>query len=278
MVPAPAAAPKLIMLLMTDQFRQDALQPDITPHLWKELKEDPLSTTFENAYSSTPICTPARASLLTGKSPWNHGMLGYGQTVNCSSYKAVLPEILASHYANYSTFSVGKNHFGWQGGDGEYVNHGFQHLQVYDALTHQPVPDNYMKYYNGQHPNISDPLYNSCQNRTTHDYNEWRGCSYGGGTEPEHPTQWTTRKAIQYLESFWGSGEGDRSGDSPHSDDDTDSKMFLKVSYHRPHSPYDPPQRILDERIADNAVPERIINNTVWDQKYLNTSEIPDNA
>ncbi|KAL3901227.1 MAG: hypothetical protein SGARI_006103 [Bacillariaceae sp.] len=54
--------------------------------------------------------------------------------------------------------------------------------------------------------------------------------------------------------------------------------MFLKVSYHRPHSPYDPPQRILDERIADNAVPERIINYTAWDRNYLNTSEMPDNA
>jgi arylsulfatase len=28
------------------------------------------------SFASTPTCTPARASLLTGQSPWNHGMLG----------------------------------------------------------------------------------------------------------------------------------------------------------------------------------------------------------
>ena len=33
---------------------------------------------FENAYSSTPTCTPARAALLTGQSGWNNGMIGYG--------------------------------------------------------------------------------------------------------------------------------------------------------------------------------------------------------
>ena len=31
---------------------------------------------MQYSWSSTPTCTPARGALLTGQSPWNHGMLG----------------------------------------------------------------------------------------------------------------------------------------------------------------------------------------------------------
>jgi arylsulfatase A-like enzyme len=49
--------------------------------------------------------------------------------------------------------------------------------------------------------------------------------------------------------------------------------MFLKLSYHRPHSPYDPPARILD-RFSDPADPlssyelSRNINSTSWDSQF----------
>ena len=70
-----------ILLLMTDQHRADCLGAAgnhviQTPHL------DALAAggvLFRHAYSSTPTCTPARAALLTGQSPWSHGMLGYGK-------------------------------------------------------------------------------------------------------------------------------------------------------------------------------------------------------
>ena len=65
---------------MADQLRFDALSvvtPGLhTPNL-DQLASD--GVRFTKAYSSTPTCTPARAALLTGRSPWGHGMLGYGQ-------------------------------------------------------------------------------------------------------------------------------------------------------------------------------------------------------
>eukprot|EP00532_Pseudo-nitzschia_australis_P018514 CAMPEP_0168306024 /NCGR_PEP_ID=MMETSP0142_2-20121227/52249_1 /TAXON_ID=44445 /ORGANISM="Pseudo-nitzschia australis, Strain 10249 10 AB" /LENGTH=107 /DNA_ID=CAMNT_0008257667 /DNA_START=35 /DNA_END=355 /DNA_ORIENTATION=- len=83
-----------ILLLITDQFRYDAFDNTTTPNLYR-LATSPLATTFLNAYASTPTCTPSRAALLTGKSPWNHGMLGYANAVDCEAYTTTLPSVLA---------------------------------------------------------------------------------------------------------------------------------------------------------------------------------------
>src|SRR3974390_3422141 len=68
-----------ILFLMTDQQRGDCLgasgNPVIrTPNMDRIANE---GVRFSTAYSSTPTCTPARTALLTGLSPWHHGMLGY---------------------------------------------------------------------------------------------------------------------------------------------------------------------------------------------------------
>jgi hypothetical protein len=68
-----------ILCLMGDQHRGDCIGVDgnraiQTPNLDRIASE---GAHFRCAYSSTPTCTPARAALLTGLSPWQHGMLGY---------------------------------------------------------------------------------------------------------------------------------------------------------------------------------------------------------
>ena len=68
-----------VILIMTDQHRGDALgcmgnSAVISPNLDRLAKE---GTLFVNGYSASPSSTPARAGLLTGMSPWHHGMLGY---------------------------------------------------------------------------------------------------------------------------------------------------------------------------------------------------------
>src|SRR5271169_6194900 len=69
-----------LLLLMADQHRADCVgaagnSAIHTPNLDRLAQGGVM---FRHAYSSTPTCTPARAALLTGMSPWNHGMLGYG--------------------------------------------------------------------------------------------------------------------------------------------------------------------------------------------------------
>ena len=68
-----------ILFIMADQFRGDYMGVAgadwiETPNLDELAKE---GVSFSNAYSSVPSCLPARAAILTGKSPWAHGILGY---------------------------------------------------------------------------------------------------------------------------------------------------------------------------------------------------------
>ena len=67
-------APRNILFLMTDQHRADTLGSYLaaTPVL-DELAAT--GTRFDSWYTPTAICTPARASLLTGQAPFRHRVL-----------------------------------------------------------------------------------------------------------------------------------------------------------------------------------------------------------
>ena len=98
-----------IILFMTDQHRGDAHgcsgnKKIITPNL-DSLAND--GVLFNRAYTSTPSCTPARAALLTGMAPWNHGMLGYSKV--SVKYKYELPQMLSDN--GYHTIGIGKMHY-----------------------------------------------------------------------------------------------------------------------------------------------------------------------
>ena len=83
-----------VILIMTDQQRGDALgcmgnEAVISPNLDRLAGE---GTLFMNGYSSCPSSTPARAGMLTGLSPWHHGLLGYGEV--SPEYKYEMPQML----------------------------------------------------------------------------------------------------------------------------------------------------------------------------------------
>ena len=66
-----------IVFFMTDQLRRDALgcygnTICKTPHLDRLAAE---GVRFDQAYTVSPVCSPARASLLTGLYPHNHGVM-----------------------------------------------------------------------------------------------------------------------------------------------------------------------------------------------------------
>ena len=106
-----------VLLLMTDQHRVDTLGcygNDVcqTPAL-DALAES--GTRFDRAFTPTAICTPARATLLTGQLPFRHALLanyernvGYREELDDSH----VPFTRDLHAAGYQLGHVGKWHVG----------------------------------------------------------------------------------------------------------------------------------------------------------------------
>eukprot|EP00948_MAST-09A_sp_MAST-9A-sp1_P001549 g1549.t1 len=231
-----------ILFIMADQMRWDVLSEKVTPNLIS-LAES--GHRFSNAYSSTPTCTPARAAILTGRSPWFHGMLSYGAIAKHypqGEYVSLLSQ------SGYSCHSVGKNHFL---NAGETPKHAFNTTMLYDGLgngINQGEFDDYDAWFQKQMPGL-DPL------KGIDDWNSWESILYP--YEPYfHPTAWTGRTAVSFLENV---------------PKDNDKPFFLKVSFHRPHSPYDPPMEYY-EQIDDDAVGKPKVGGN-WDALFKNDLE-----
>ena len=226
-----------ILFLMADQMRADAMgcagnPVALTPHLdWLASR----GVRFRNAFSSTPTCTPARAAILTGLSPWYHGMLGHG--VIAQRYDFEMPRAFSE--GNYFTFSIGKDHFGWNSTTNAGISHGYDGTQLYDGLLAEV--DDYDQWLMGTDPGV-DPM------ATGLEYNDYRGKAYAL-SEYFHPTAWVGRKAADFLQSY-----------------NRSQPFFLKVSFHRPHSPYDPPERWL-EQFNPNDMPAPFLGDK-WDSRY----------
>jgi len=110
------ARPENILILLVDDMGVDKFRPygayerqPETPHLDRLAERGVL---FRNAYAS-PICSPTRASLLTGRYT---SRLGVGRTIWESSYlqlhdtQTLLPEMLAESPHAYATAGAGKWH------------------------------------------------------------------------------------------------------------------------------------------------------------------------
>ena len=133
LVTLPCAWAEGVLLLLADQLRHDGLGP-WTPNLRRLANE---GVTFTKAYSSTPTCTPARAALLTGLSPWRHGMLGYGAIAQ--KYDNEMVETIAKRAL---TYSVGKDHFGFDPNSTlksfRPFKHGYQQAELYEGIVDEP--------------------------------------------------------------------------------------------------------------------------------------------
>ncbi|MFP4502210.1 MAG: arylsulfatase [Candidatus Hydrogenedentota bacterium] len=241
--PGPKTDKPNILFIMDDQHRGDCLGCDghpvlKTPNFDRIARE---GARFRHAYTSTPSCTPARAGLLTGLSPWNHGMLGYAAVAEQYPYE--MPTALKQ--AGYYTCGIGKMHWAPQRN-----KHGM-HEVILDESGREQDPEfksDYRCWFSSLAP-VKDP------DATGIGWNDYTAAPYALD-ERLHPTRWTGDVAVNFLEQY-----------------DKEQPFYLKVSFARPHSPYDAPKRFWD-MYKDADIPERFIGD--WASRYEERSSDSD--
>ncbi|MGN6812961.1 MAG: sulfatase-like hydrolase/transferase [Thermomicrobiales bacterium] len=137
-----------ILFLFTDQQRVDTLgcygnTVCRTPAL-DELAA--AGTRFDQCYTPTAICTPARATLLTGRLPFQHALLanfernvGYREELDADA----VPFSRYLHEAGYRVGLVGKWHVGRERGPAEYGFEGI-HYPGWGNPIHHPDYEAYL--------------------------------------------------------------------------------------------------------------------------------------
>jgi len=198
--------PNIIIILVDDLGYGDlssyGAEDMKTPHL------DSLAVAgirFENFYANCPVCSPTRASVMTGRYPDMVGVPGVIRTHPqsnfgyLSSHAVMLPEVLKR--AGYHTAIVGKWHLGLEAPNtpnerGFDHFHGFLGDMMDDYYTHRRHGINYMRLNEDE----IDP--------------------------EEHATDLFTEWSIDYIKSR----------------ENANQPFFLYLNYNAPHTPIQPPE------------------------------------
>nr|MCU0229624.1 sulfatase-like hydrolase/transferase [Bryobacterales bacterium] len=139
-----------ILFIMDDQHRGDCTRADgntaiHTPNMDRIGNE---GVRFRRAYTSMPTCTPARSALLTGLSPWNHGMLH--MVSMGEQYPFTKPRALRD--AGYYTMGIGKMHYHPQRN-----LHGFHQVLLDESgrAYHPEYRSDYRSWFFSQAPHLN---------------------------------------------------------------------------------------------------------------------------
>ena len=199
---------KHILMLFTDQQRWDTIgalgNPAMqTPHLDALARE---STVFEQCYTPSPVCVPARLSMFAGQYPARTGCN------NNNAHTVYQGEGFYSRItkADYQSCAVGKMHHLVD----PYGPMGFERRVTQEELS--DPRDDYTRFILENHPQVFD-------------YHGMRSEMYYvpqiSPLSPEdHPTQWIGDKSVEYIRQCGG-----------------EKPMFLVSSFIHPPPPYCPP-------------------------------------
>lgn len=224
--------PPNILFILPDQLRADFLGcygADFvaTPHIDRIAAE---GVRYCGAFSSSPLCVPARTALLTGMSPLRNGVIDNAHALRPDYPKLGIrtwPELLAEQ--GYHTAAMGKMHFHpWD------AAHGFAERVIAEDKRHTEIRDAY------------DEFLHSRGLRKLHG-GEYPGYVDNYGAVPS-PIPWelssdhfVATAACEFIDGY----DGQR-------------PFALMVGLPSPHCPYDPDPRFVaqvDEARLPAAVP-----------------------
>lgn len=210
-----------ILWIVTDQQRWDTIgelnnEFVKTPNIDRLVRE---GVTFTTAYSQSPICTPSRASFLTGMYPTS-----VRATRNGAAYwpeAAPLVTAMLSD-AGFDGGSVGKLHLSTAQGNKPEI---------------RPKNDGYRVFHS---------MHSPYQGGSSNDYQMWykrKGIDINAlkqelGYVPEeyHPTRWATDRAIDFITER------------------RERPWLMSLNIYDPHGPFDPPSEYI-ERYDIDALP-----------------------
>jgi arylsulfatase A-like enzyme len=207
-----------LLLIGVDQLRWDCLGPHkavpvATPNL-DRLMEGGVS--FERTYATCPLCTPSRASMLTGDYAFTHGM-----GTNCDMYHALARELATPERllhrdlqrSGYRCGFVGKWHVGVENGPGQYGFEGDVPAGYGNLTKTRAFRDHLSR--NGLSYSVEPELYFNPGHQTMA-AGRWRG------PQASTPCHFQTNQIMEMLEGF-------AAGTEP---------FFATVQYWDPHGPH----------------------------------------
>lgn len=225
-----AKRPPNILLIMADQLRRDALgcyggPPDLTPNL------DRLAASgvrFDRCYVASTICTPSRASLMTGRPLSQHD--SHRLDSRLGDEHVLFPNRLRE--AGYRTALFGKLSVSANSREARHrhPNDGFD---VYEWCSEGPAfmdepHQAYARWLKRKDPSL---------------YRRMERFGRGVGHIPEHAhmTKWAASRTIDFIR-----------------ESQSDQPFFCMMSVFDPHNPYDDHPQGLEQRVPPDRVPDPI--------------------
>ena len=212
-MPSPDDRPN-ILLLMTDEHRGDALGIEGHPVLQTPYLDSigGGGFHFRRAYSASPVCVPARRTLMTGTKASTHGVF---MNYNTHLDLPTLPGTLSQN--GYQTHLVGKLHL-----------HPLRKLYGFDSSdwADGPEQDDTSKTHNDYQTFLLENGVYGPDSAMAHGANANGWVARPFHIEDRfHFTNWCADRSLRFLERR-----------------DPTSPFFLKVSFHQPHQPCTPPE------------------------------------